>query len=137
LRLNINLTIKLWQARAPIAHLMSNINVNMAALQHFRERQPRNVRASRDVVNELSDEEPVKRYHLNRAGILFVTNLVRASLQCGTKRNHALTAEMEAIITLRFLATGKMQQSSSDDLGVLQTNISGVIIETLNALSKG
>jgi len=70
----------------------------------------RNIRARRDVLRELSDEELIKRYRLNRAGILFVTDLVRDALQSDSKRSRALTAEMKVIITLRFLATGKMQQ---------------------------
>jgi len=109
----------------------------MDAPLHLRQRQLRNFRARRDVLQELSDEELVKRYRLDRAGILFVTDLVRPILQCETRRNHALTAEMKVIITLRFLATGKMQLCSSDDLGVSQPTVSRVITETLNALSNG
>ncbi|XP_063873402.1 putative nuclease HARBI1 [Scylla paramamosain] len=40
------------------------------------------------------------------------------------------------IITLRFLASGKMQQCNSDDMGVSQSTVSTVIAQTLDALSS-
>lgn len=75
----------------------------MVEQQQPQEPLLRNIHARRDVLRELSDEELIKRYRLNRAGILFVTDLVRDTLQSDTKRNRALTAEMKVIITLRFL----------------------------------
>ena len=39
------------------------------------------------------------------------------------------------MITLRYLATGKMQQCSADDMGPSQQTVSRVISETLDALS--
>ncbi|KAG0724233.1 putative nuclease HARBI1 [Chionoecetes opilio] len=107
----------------------------MAEVLSGRERQPRHYRARKDFFNELSDKELIKRYRLNRAGILHVTDLVRTSVQNGTRRSQALTAEMKIIITLNFLATGTMQHCSCDDLGVSQSTISRAIAETLDALS--
>ena len=108
----------------------------MAAPQQLPARRPRNFRARRDVLEELSDEELIKRYRLDRAGILFVTDLVRESLEADTKRSNALSAELKIIITLRFLATGKMQLCSSDDLGVSQPTVSRVVNDTIYALSR-
>ncbi len=42
---------------------------------------------------------------------------------------------MKVITTLRYLATGKMQLCSSDDLGPSQPSISRVITQTITALS--
>ncbi|XP_045122948.1 putative nuclease HARBI1 [Portunus trituberculatus] len=98
-------------------------------------RQRRAFRERKDVLNELDDRELVKRYRLDRAGITFVTDLVRERLKRPTVRNEALSPEMQVIITLRYLATGKMQQCSADDLGTSQQTISRVIIDTLEALS--
>ncbi|XP_045118007.1 putative nuclease HARBI1 [Portunus trituberculatus] len=92
-------------------------------------------RERKDVLNELDDRELVKRYRLDRAGITFVTDLVRERLKRPTVRNKALSPEMQVIITLRYLATGKMQQCSADDLGPSQQTISRVISDTLEALS--
>ena len=68
-----------------------------------------NIRARRDIIRELKDEELIKWYRLNGAGIRFVAELVKDTLQSDTKRSRALTA-VRVIITLRFPATGKMQQ---------------------------
>ena len=94
--------------------------------RYFRER--------RNVLEEMSDAELIKRYRLDREGILFVTDLVRDRLTSPTNRNQPLTPEMKAVTTLRYLATGKMQQCSSDDLGPSQPSVSNIITQTLEAL---
>ncbi len=65
-----------------------------------------------------------------------MTDLVRDTLESDTKRNQALTPEMKVIITLRYLATGKMQQCSGDDMGVSQATVSRVIAQTLAMLCQ-
>ena len=49
----------------------------MATEGQLRLRQHRNYRARRDVLREYSDSELIKRFRLDREGILFVTNLVK------------------------------------------------------------
>ena len=82
----------------------------MADAAEPRQRQQRTFRERRDVLTELSDSELIKRYRLDRAGIVQVTDLVRDTLTSRTRRNKALTAEMKVIITVRYLATRKMEQ---------------------------
>ncbi|XP_045106664.1 putative nuclease HARBI1 [Portunus trituberculatus] len=106
----------------------------MAEQQQHRVRQPRIFRDRKDVLNKLSDRELIKRYRLDRAGIVFVTILVREVLSRPTLTNKALTPEMKVLITLRYLGTGKMQLCNGDDLGVSQQTVSRVITETLDAL---
>ena len=100
------------------------------------EQQGRNYRI-RDVLNAFNDAELIKRYRLDREGILFVTNLVREALSSETSRSNPLTPEMKVIITLRYLAIGKMQQCASDDLGPSQSSISRAISQTVDALADG
>ncbi|XP_050707771.1 putative nuclease HARBI1 isoform X3 [Eriocheir sinensis] len=106
--------------------------VNMAAP---RQHAPQPFRR-RDVLNELSDAELIRRYRFDKEGILYVTNLVREALSSDTKRRNPLTPEMKVIITLRYLATGKMQMCSSDDLGPSQPSISRAITQTIDALAN-
>ena len=47
----------------------------------------------------------------------------------------ALTPEIKVLLTLRYLATGKMQQCSSDDLGPSQPSVNNAIRQTLHALT--
>lgn len=81
-----------------------------------------------------NDSELVKRYRLDREGIMVVTDFVRDTITPPTARNKAITAEMKVLTTLRYLATGKMQQCNGDDMGMTQQSASKVIAETLNAL---
>ncbi|KAK3865839.1 hypothetical protein Pcinc_028583 [Petrolisthes cinctipes] len=106
----------------------------MAEQQELRVRQPRVFRERRDVLNELSDNELIKRYILDREGIVFVTDLVRPVLLRPTVSNKALTPEQKVLITLRYIATGKMQLCNGDDIGVSQQTVSRVITQTLDAL---
>ncbi len=83
----------------------------------------------------MDDNELIKRYRLDRARIMFVSDLIREKLISPTQRRNAIAPEMKVITTLRYLATGKMQLCSSDDLGLSQTSISRVITLTITALS--
>ena len=103
----------------------------MAVAAAAARRQPRCFRERKDVLHELTDAELIRRYRLDREGIIFVTDLVRDVLVRPTARNKAISPELKIITTLRFLATGKMQQCSSDDLGPSQQTISRVIKETV------
>ncbi len=81
----------------------------------------------------------LRHYTLDRAGIMFVTDLIRDTLTSPTLRRNAIAPEMEVIATLTTLtnlATGKMQLCSSDDLGLSQPSISKVITQTITALSE-
>ena len=106
----------------------------MAAPQQ-EDRQPVDFYRRKDVLNELSDAQLIRRYRLDRESILFVTNLVREALTSDTNRKHPLSPEMKVIITLRCLATGKMQLCNSDDLGPSQASISKAISQTIDALA--
>ncbi len=64
--------------------------------------------------------ELIRRYTLDRAGIMFVTDLMKDTLTSPTPHRNAIAPEMDVIIALTYLATGKMQLCSSDDLGLLQ-----------------
>lgn len=108
----------------------------MAEAARVPPRHLRTFRPRRNVLDELPDAELLKRYRLDRAGILFVTDLVREALTAPTKRNQALSPEMKVVVTLRYLATGKMQLCSSDDLGPSQPTISKVTRDTIYALSQ-
>ncbi len=68
----------------------------------------------------MHDSELIRRYTLDRAGIMFVTELIRDTLTSPTPCRNAIEPEMDVITTLTYLATGKMQLCSSDDLGLLQ-----------------
>uniref|UniRef100_A0AAZ1XDW7 Putative nuclease HARBI1 n=1 Tax=Oreochromis aureus TaxID=47969 RepID=A0AAZ1XDW7_OREAU len=95
-----------------------------------------NRRGRRDVLQTLDDRELLRRYRLDCAGIMFVVDLLRDAITSPTRRHNAITPETKVITTLRYLATGKMQQCSSDDLGLSQSSISRVIRQTLTALSQ-
>ncbi len=68
----------------------------------------------------MHDSELIRHYTLDCAGIMFVTDLIRDTLTSPTPHRNAIVPEMDVITTLTYLATGKMQLCSSDDLGLLQ-----------------
>lgn len=109
----------------------------MAAQQQERRMpRPRVFRARKDALEMYDDSELMKRYRFDRAGILFVTDMVREVIRSPTQRNKALTPEMKVVLTLRYLATGKMQQCNGDDFGLSQPTISRAITQTLNGLAS-
>lgn len=84
------------------------------------------------------DKELLGRYRLDQAGIKFVLELVRDSLMSSKHQCQAISPEVKLLITLGYLATGKMLPCSSDDLGLSSCSIAHVrmvITQTINALS--
>ncbi len=66
----------------------------------------------------MHDSELIRCYILDRAGIMFVTDLIRDTLTSPTPRRNAIVPEMDHITTLTtltYLANGKMQLCSRDD----------------------
>jgi hypothetical protein len=59
----------------------------------------------RDVLQTLDDRELLRRYRLDRAGIMFVVDLLRDAITSPTRRHNAITPEKKVITTLRYLAT--------------------------------
>ena len=108
----------------------------MAVCQGARARHLKNYRPRKDVLHDLSDSELIKRHRLDRAGVIFVMDLVREALKSPTGRSAVVTPEMKVIIILLYLATGKMQFCSSDNLSPSQSAISKAISSTLEALLK-
>ncbi len=60
------------------------------------------------MLHTMHDSELIRRYTLDRAGIMFVTDLIRDMLTSLTLRRNAIAPEMDVITTLTYLATGKM-----------------------------
>ena len=90
--------------------------------------QPQNFSPRKDPL-EMYDDRELIRYRMDIAGILFVTDLIRDVITSPTLRNKSIYAELKVILTLRLLATGKMQLCSSDDFGPTQPTISRAITQ--------
>ncbi len=48
------------------------------------------------------DSELIRRYTLDRAGIMFVTNRIRDTITSPTPRRNAIAPEMDVITTLTY-----------------------------------
>ncbi len=86
-------------------------------------------RGRQNVLHTMHDCEVIRRHTLDCAGIMFVTYLIKDTLTSATPYRKAIVPEMDVIstlTTLTYLATGKMQLFSSDDLGRPQPSISKV-----------
>ena len=95
----------------------------------------RNYRERKNTLGVYTDVELIRRNRLDAAGIQFVTDLVRRDIQPIVEKSVSLTPEMMVVKTLRYLATGKMQQCTSDEFGISQSSVSRAIKKTLAALS--
>jgi hypothetical protein len=104
----------------------------MAAIQ----RAPRVYGERSTRLDDMSDADLLKRYRLDREGIEFVVNLVEGDIAPTTRRNHALDAQQQTQLTLRYLATGKCQLCNGDDHGVSQPSVSKAVNMTIDSLSS-
>ncbi len=69
-------------------------------------------RGRRNVLHTMHDSQLIRRHTLDRARIMFVTDLIRDTLTSPTPHRNAIAPEMDVIstliTTLTYLATGKM-----------------------------
>ncbi len=75
------------------------------------------------MLHTMHDRQLIRCHTLDRARIMFVTDLIRDTLTSPTPRRNAIAPEMDVIstlTTLTYLVTGKIQLCSSDDLGLSQ-----------------
>ncbi len=74
-------------------------------------------------MHTMHDSELIRCYTLDGAGIMFVTDLIRDTLTSAHKCHSARNGRNHTLTTLTYLATGKMQLCSCDDLGLSQPSI--------------
>ena len=98
--------------------------------------QRRQFKERKDCLQMYRNSELIERFRLDYDGIMFVDSLVRDRVSNGTNRNHGLSSVHKLLITLRYLATGKMQLCNGDDMGVSQPTVSRAISVTLDSLTS-
>ena len=89
-----------------------------------------------NVFGIFNDRELIRRYRLDRAGIMVLVEHVRDAITSPTNRRNPISPEAKMVTTLRYLATGKMQLCGGDELGLSQPSVSRIIHQTLNALTR-
>ena len=83
-----------------------------------------------------TDSELRCRYRFGRDAINYIVGLVADDIMPETNRNHAVSAEMQVLITLRYLASGSFLQVIGDTfLGFDKSAVSRVVRRVTQALS--
>ncbi|XP_060571376.1 putative nuclease HARBI1 isoform X2 [Ruditapes philippinarum] len=85
---------------------------------------------------DLTNEEVISRYGLDKDGILFLTELLREDLQPKTERKNTITLLQKVKIALRYFASGEIQLNDADIHGISQSSVSRVISQVIHALSR-
>ena len=99
-------------------------------------RRPRVFRERKNGLQMYTDEELLSRYRMDRDTITMLDDLIRDQITPPTARNRSLNSVKKLLITLRYLATGKMQLCEADSMGVSQSTVSRVVNEVLVVLSS-
>lgn len=108
----------------------------MAANVLFNVPSVRKIRRKEDFldISKYSDRELRERFHFGIEAILFISDLLKEQLQRATKRNYALTALQQVLITLRFFASGSFLQCVGDCMGVDKSTVSRVVSDVTDAI---
>ena len=101
-----------------------------------RPRKRRIYRRQLDPLESYTDCELRSRYRFGRRVINYIVELVAAEITPNTNRNHAVSAEMQVLVTLRFLASGSFLQVIGDTfLGFDKSTVSRVVRRVTQALA--
>ena len=91
--------------------LQSNLSLNRV---NQLPRKRRTFRRQLDPLTSYTDSELRCRYRFGRDAINYIVGLVEDDIMPETNRNHAISAEMQVLITLRYLASGSFLQVIGD-----------------------
>ena len=101
-----------------------------------RPRKRRIYRRQLDPLESYTDCELRSRYRFGRRAINYIVELVAAEITPNTNRNHSVSAEMQVLVTLRFLASGSFLQVIGDTfLGFDKSTVSRVVRRVTQALA--
>lgn len=96
---------------------------------------PRNYQVRRNLLEEMTDQQLIERYRLNKETVEFLCELLKDKISPNSFRNRSLTATEKILVTLRYLASGQFQINDSDLHQISQPTASRVIAEVISALS--
>ncbi|XP_051975359.1 putative nuclease HARBI1 [Xyrauchen texanus] len=111
----------------------------MAALQRFLQLEHRrrlrsqsvyinaHIRTNFTPLDSLSDDAILRKFRLPRTKILELFQIVKPHLQRATRRNYALSPEVQLLATLRYFAVGSFMEVVGDSLGLSKSSVSKTV----------
>lgn len=98
--------------------------------------QPRRFIVAPDFFSSLNDREFRERFRLNKSTIMDLAELIFVKLEPLNKRRNTVTPMNQLLITLRFYATGVIQQVNADMFNVVQPTISKIVKKVTRVLCE-
>ena len=114
---------------------MDLIIFNNMAIQRVNRRE----RIFKDRLNpleQMSNEDCVMRFRLNKQAINYICSLVNDDLKRSTKRSNALPVVVQVCVSLNFLAQKGFFRLNGDVIGVSKSSVSICLREFLKAFIK-
>ncbi|NXX00072.1 ALPL protein, partial [Larus smithsonianus] len=85
---------------------------------------------------DLSEEQVLRRYRLDKAAIAGLCRELGADLESLTGRSHALPVAVKVTSALTFLASGSFQTATRHTTGISQSAMSNCLAQFLEALQR-
>ncbi|KAH1167760.1 putative nuclease HARBI1 isoform X1 [Mauremys mutica] len=85
---------------------------------------------------DLSEEQVLRRYRLDKAAIAGLCSELGSDLESLTGRSHALPVAVKVTSALTFLASGSFQTATRDTTGISQSAMSNCLAQFLEALQR-
>lgn len=90
-------------------------------------RRPKVFRLRSSPLDIWDEEDFRKRYRISKETVVWIVTEIEDGLKRLTPRNYAVTPLEQFLITLRFYATGNMQQCSGDLSGVSKSTVCKIV----------
>ncbi len=99
-------------------------------------RRARSFRPRHDALEMFEDEEFRQRFRFSKPTFQYICGLIREDLEKLTKRNYALSPELQLLCALRFFATGDKLRTIGDTFGIHISSVSRIISTVSLALMR-
>ena len=96
----------------------------------------RRLRDRENPLEHYSEVQFKKRFHMHKATVVFVANLIEKDINSPLRRGIRLPSTIQLLIALRFYCTGMFQLSNCDLHNVSQPTISNIVKRVSTAIAK-
>jgi len=100
-----------------------------------RRRRERQFRDRPSPIDELREEKFIKKYRFDQESVKYITELIEEGLIRPTARNHALPAEFQVLVALKFFASGSIFDDIGDIFGLDKGTVSRIVHNVSDALA--
>ncbi|CAC5407865.1 HARBI1 [Mytilus coruscus] len=102
--------------------------------EEWKEKRPRVFKDRSNPIDYMADVELIERYRMPRIKILEFVDLIKNDIESPTSRSHAIPANLQVLVSLKYYAKGDFYSEVGDLHGISKASASRCIMRVSKAI---